>query len=290
MSWESAPYIGQTVYNFNNEQGIITALLDIELNPVSIDDTIIDNWTNEFSLAYHAIIDWPNGEITCMPLNNLFPATIPLTTNSENEILYNWDWSIPFFEGQRVTLNPKHECFARYSSQSKNTYGIITDITQVTPYLNSWEPTSVNLNIYINVKWDCGNTNTYQVSSLLPITPIITANSFNKNFKIGQKVLLSSSHADYNGFDHRYNNTAAYIINIKPRVVDVIFEANLLDVRSINKVFLESIDTEPIKQITKYNFNHDSCPFYRIDGIPNPYLDEYIIKYGYTVASTEVLN
>lgn len=291
MSWESAPYINQTVYNSNNEQGVITALLDIELNPASIDDTIIDNWTNESSLAYHAIVDWPNGEITCMPLNNLFPTTIPLTTNSENEILYNWNWSIPFLEGQRVTLNPEHECFTLYSPQSKNTHGVVIDITRITPYLDSWEPTLINLNNYIEVRWDCGNTNYYQVNSLLPITPIITANSFNKNFKIGQKVLFSlSPHADNDDFDHRYNNTAAYIVNIEPRVVDVLFETKLFDIHSINKAFLKPIDNEPIKQITKYNFNHDDYPLYRIDGIPNPHLDEYIIKYGYTVASTKILN
>jgi len=43
MSWQSPPHIDQQVFNSDNEPGVITALLNNDLAPISLDDDIISN-------------------------------------------------------------------------------------------------------------------------------------------------------------------------------------------------------------------------------------------------------
>lgn len=298
MPWQSAPYIGQQVYNSNNEQGVITDLLNFELNSIPINDDFVSNWLNELSSTFRVIINWSNDEATCVPLNHVFPVTNssptlePLIVDSNNEVLYNWTWQVPFLEEQRVTLNPNHPYYDIYLDQSHGTQGTIVNIADTINYINCWKPSPSNLDTYISVRWDCGHTNTYQVNALLPIAPIITVESLNKNFKIGQQVLLSSSHEYYNRLNrHTNNNMNAYVVAVNPRTVNILFEETLCNnPYSFSKTSLDIIDTEPIRQVTKYYIDNISRYLYNISGIVNPFLEEYIIKRGYTFSSVEILN
>ncbi len=294
MSWQSPPYIGQTVYNPDNKSGTIIDLLNLDLASSTISEDTKNDWIREFSSLYSVIVDWEDGETTCLPLNHTSPQPYNLLSTpmtSEQEILYHWRWKIPFLEGQRVALNPAHHEYEIYKGQSGNTHGTITNINPIIDLIDHWEPTTSNLNVYIDVEWDNGRTNSYQVNALLPITPVIAAASSNREFKIGQTILLSPSASLYEELryelgDHIYG----YVININPRTIDVLFPPyKTNELYKIDENFLEIINT-PIKQVTEYTIDASVFKLYDIEGVTNPTLERYIIKRGCTIISTKPLN
>lgn len=281
MLWQSPPHINQQVQHDSTDKcGVIYNIIDHE------DNTLNYN-------ASYVIVDWDDGEITCESLTNLSPVDTsePSTPTPDSPtVLYNWDWTIPFLESQRVTLNPNCSEIERYRYQSQNTIGTIISIDTIIDAIDSWEPSPSILTAYIDVKWDCGHINSYPVNSLLPVTPVITTDSLNVDFKIGQKLILSEIHRANQYLCHEINgNFNAYIVKINPRTLEVIFEAYMTKIYKFNKLVFDIVDDTPIQKVTKYHLD-GAGTYYTIGDITNDYLEHLVISNGYPVIAVEPLN
>lgn len=270
-TWSSPPVVGTYVKNANNENGIITDIIDDYFVIVSYDNGSVESVCINH-LFQNDLIDTNSESSTPTPIDNTIPINPDLLIHTD------WDWSTPFDVNQRVILNPQHRNYDSYKGYVGDCFGTITRI-QSSVY-NSWILPNV-LTKLVHVQWDNGFFDTFPVSSLLPVGNILFQPD-TRDFKIGMKVQLDIPSSGF-------NNEIGYIVGVSENIVHLTFiNDNPTISNSFFKKFLNIIDNK-IYPLIKYNL--EDCGYtYNISNEHSDFLDDIIIKRAYRILDTILIN
>lgn len=210
-------FIGQSILH-HSKPGIITNILE-----------------NDFVL-----VDFIDGTIESIHISNLEFPDEPNSDNVETPH-YDWDWSIPFIQGQRVALNKKHSSYNNYNNTVNDSFGTITNV----PFnvLNNWHLPSITRH-HITVKWDNNDISNIPIGCLIPVGEILYV-PITTDFKIGMKIHLVNDAFIVNG-----PFTDGYITHVYPHTLEFVAN-NYIATSSINKIFVELVDNTP-RKIKRY--------------------------------------
>ena len=204
-------FIGQSILH-HSKPGIITNILQ-----------------NKFVL-----VDFIDGTIESIHISDLEFPDEPNSDNVETPH-YDWDWSIPFIRGQRVTLNKEHSLYNDYRYTVNDSFGTIAAVPL--GIFNNWHLPSI-ADRYVTVKWDNNNLCDMPIGCLIPVGEILYV-PITTDFKIGMKIhLVNGSFTD------------GYIINVYPHTLEFVAD-NYMNTNSINKAFVELVDDTP-RKIKRY--------------------------------------
>lgn len=214
----------------------------------------------------YVVVDFIDGTIEVLHVND-----IQLADDKEvEEVHRDWDWSMPFASGQRVTLNPHYREYWVFKELTDNSNGTIVEIRN--EIFNKWHEHDT-INKLVRVTWDNGHSDYFPICSLLPVGNIVY-NPNKLNFETGMKICIG----DVIGYVIRdYKYTLEYVT------------LNYITTGYANKVFVQIIDKTP-RKIQKIHIDGIGV-FYIIEGTNSVAIaDNLIITGNHTILSMEDIN
>jgi len=215
----------------------------------------------------YVVVDFIDGTIEVLHIND-----IQLADDKEVEkVHYDWDWSMPFASGQRVTLNPNYREYWVFKELTDNSNGTIAHMPN--GIFNKWHERNT-INKLVRVTWDNGHSDHFPICSLLPVGNIVY-NPNKLNFEIGMKICIADSITGYVIRDYKY--TLEYVT------------LDYITTDYANKVFVQIIDKTP-RKIQKVHINGIGT-YYVVERTNSVAIaDNLIITSNHTVRSMDDIN
>jgi len=215
----------------------------------------------------YVVVDFTDGTIEVLHINDIQLAD----DKKVEEVHSDWDWSMPFAPGQRVTLNPHYREYWVFKELTDNSNGTIVEIRN--EILNKWHEHNT-IHRLVRVTWDNEHSDYFPICSLLPVGNIVY-NPNKLNFETGMKICIADSITGYVIRNHKY--TLEYVMQ------------DYITTSYINKVFVQIIDKTP-RKIQKVHINGIGV-YYVIERTNSVAIaDNLIITGNHTALSMEDIN
>lgn len=146
------------------------------------------------------------------------------------------NWYLPPVKGMRVELNKEHPSYEGYNNrQAKGTKGTIIKVNISNSTIKSWNPNTYLGEYVLEIKWDNGHVNDYNLSAIVPLWKELPETSRDM-----QKVTLS----DGTTIDKDANylkNLAIAVIERGLRIREENEEEAVFDVTSYKGIIQENL-------------------------------------------------